>query len=722
MDTHLFQMSSMKRWLIIGFFLSFLHTLPLAAAQSTDQDDVWITLADIDLEPISLGQHEDKIRSALKAKKWSYAAKLLKVTSPPLQFLKAWFYVQAEQWENALKVLKGLEKHPLLADEVNALLCQAYLKLDRAEEAEEAGARVSKVDQALWYETLRLSGQAIRVLKDWDKAINVYHQLGQSPNEFEQGISALGLAMVEVERGSIKSGLQLLKSIDIKYNGLWVASQARREAKRILQRHQTHQAIWKNRSLADRVQRLEGSLKRGQHKKVLERITPLLKQSLSDDLQCRALIIKGRAYDKARKRSQALKTLSEAIKLCHPQRHPQTPLALYVAGRAASLLDQYTISDQFFEILLTEYKHRLSDDAAVFMVRHATESYLEKFGEKKSIGQLLRSKLLSKNQRSKIKKLSKQKSSALNRIIDILEKLVRLQADGDLASEAITFGLIGVLRAGRLDLAKRIIELSDQLPPTGFRFHDAGRSLYWKSRLKALFGDRSSAKVGYEQVIANAPLSWYALMAYSRLYELDRKRAKESVKASIDWTPSGLGLPGGQQRRWDWRFRADDPHWALMKRALMWMRLGLMKRGRRAFRELASDHSRPDLQWLSAWALDGYQQYHWSHDIPRRKLIEYRHFPPSGYHLKHWNLAYPAPFQTEVLQAAKDEKVEAQFIWGVMREESGYSPRIKSSASAVGLLQLILPTAKMMRLKSEPEITVNRLGIPTRTYAARAQT
>ena len=144
----------------------------------------------------------------------------------------------------------------------------------------------------------------------------------------------------------------------------------------------------------------------------------------------------------------------------------------------------------------------------------------------------------------------------------------------------------------------------------------------------------------------------------------------------------------------------------------MWMRLGLKKRGRRAFRELSSHEDRPDLQWLSAWALDGYQQYHWSHDILRRKLVEYRHFPPHEFHLKHWLLAYPAPYSNIVRRAGEAEGVDPQFIWGVMREESGYAERIRSSANAVGLLQLILTTAKMMRRSSEPEITVERLGLP----------
>ena len=699
-------------YLLTYFILAFHLISSSTFAQQPEQSE-WIALAEADLQPISLGKNEDKIRRALRIKNWDYAARLIDPQTPYLKFLKGWFLIQAESWSQSLKYFQDLVEHPLLDDEVNALMAQAYFKLDQAQEAEDVGAKVSQTDHVLWRETLRIRGQALRSLQRWSEAIQVYQELGKSEVEFDQGISALGIAMVAVEQGEAQKGIQLLKIVDIEYTGLWVASQAQREARQLYQTRPKLKKLWFDRSSSDRLNKLEGWLSRGKQNKVIKKVDQLLKESLSDDLRCRALIAKGRAFDKMRARRKALKALKLAVELCHPQRHPKTPLALYVAGRAASVIDDYQNSNYYFNILLTEYKHKLSDDAAVFMVRHEAAKFREKYNINKPVAKLIKAKLLSKSQRKKLAKLSKKKSKELDRIVDIIQAVVKHQPNGDLASEAVTFAVVALLRAGRLDLAKKVIGLGETLPVGEFRFHDAGRILYWKARITALEGNKTLAVQLYQKVITNAPLSWYALMAYSRLYEFNTKEAKKTVTDSISWTPTGLGLPGGEQHLWDWRFHKDDPHWALMKRALMWMRMGLMKRGRRAFRELASDKNRPDLQWLSAWALDGYQQYHWSHDIPRRKLIEYRHFPPNGYHLKHWHIAYPAPFQKEVLQASTDEEVEAQFIWGVMREESGYAERIRSSASAVGLLQLILTTAKMMRRGNEPEVTIERLGIPS---------
>ena len=697
---------------IILLSIYIVLSVPLYSSASPKAEE-WIALTESELEPISLGENEDKIRRALKNNEWSYAAKLLPNAPPPLMFLKGWFYAQAEDWEGALKSLQGLETHPILNDEVNALIAQAELKLNRPLEAERAAALVSRTDIELWHETLRLRGQALRLLKRWDEAHEVYQKLGECDQDFERGISALGLAMVSVERGKLDEGMRLLKNVELTFSGQWVARQAEREANRVLSTSPELSSVWRGRSPAEKILRIEGKLKRGLHQESLSEIQSILNiDTLSDELRCRALIIKGRSLDKSKKRKSALDVLTKAVELCHPQRHPETALALYVAGRAASLIDEEELSDQFFKRLLSDYQHQLSDDAAVFLVRHASERHLTAAGQNPKISSLIANKSLNKKQRTQLKQLAGPRTEALKSMITIAQELIKKQAHGDLASEALTFALIDVLRAGHLDLAQELSDLFEALPPQSFRFHDAGRSLYWQARVKALSGKLKEAKTLYQKAIINAPLSWYALMAYSRLYEINKQEAKTIVTESLTWKPNGLGLPGGEQHRWDWRFRADDPHWTLMKRALMWMRLGLMKRGRRAFRELASYTERPDLQWLSAWALDGYQQYHWSHDILRRKLIEYRHFPPSGFHQKHWQLAYPAPFQDEVLKASQEESVESRFIWGVMREESGYAEKIRSSASAVGLLQLILPTAKMMRESQEPEITIERLGMP----------
>jgi len=57
-------------------------------------------------------------------------------------------------------------------------------------------------------------------------------------------------------------------------------------------------------------------------------------------------------------------------------------------------------------------------------------------------------------------------------------------------------------------------------------------------------------------------------------------------------------------------------------------------------------------------------------------------------------LRYPRPWDPQVEAAAKDTGLPEEWLYAVLRTESLYDPRAVSSADALGLLQLLLPTAR----------------------------
>lgn len=58
-----------------------------------------------------------------------------------------------------------------------------------------------------------------------------------------------------------------------------------------------------------------------------------------------------------------------------------------------------------------------------------------------------------------------------------------------------------------------------------------------------------------------------------------------------------------------------------------------------------------------------------------------------------WNLAWPRPFDTSVRQAAEEFESDPALTYAVMREESTYRAQARSPAGALGLMQIIPPTA-----------------------------
>ena len=59
-----------------------------------------------------------------------------------------------------------------------------------------------------------------------------------------------------------------------------------------------------------------------------------------------------------------------------------------------------------------------------------------------------------------------------------------------------------------------------------------------------------------------------------------------------------------------------------------------------------------------------------------------------------FGLRYPTPYQTEIENAARQNGLDAALVYGLVRQESRFLPDIVSSAGAVGLMQLMPPTAR----------------------------
>lgn len=70
----------------------------------------------------------------------------------------------------------------------------------------------------------------------------------------------------------------------------------------------------------------------------------------------------------------------------------------------------------------------------------------------------------------------------------------------------------------------------------------------------------------------------------------------------------------------------------------------------------------------------------------------------------------PSKFSSHILSAAKETKVDAALIHAVITVESGYNPSARSSAGAVGLMQLMPGTAKRYGVKNRLDPAQSILG------------
>ncbi len=69
-----------------------------------------------------------------------------------------------------------------------------------------------------------------------------------------------------------------------------------------------------------------------------------------------------------------------------------------------------------------------------------------------------------------------------------------------------------------------------------------------------------------------------------------------------------------------------------------------------------------------------------------------------------WECAFPSPYSDDVRSAEAQEGLPAGLIWAVMRQESGFDPDVISPARAVGLMQILPDTARLVA----DELSVNQ--------------
>jgi soluble lytic murein transglycosylase len=97
---------------------------------------------------------------------------------------------------------------------------------------------------------------------------------------------------------------------------------------------------------------------------------------------------------------------------------------------------------------------------------------------------------------------------------------------------------------------------------------------------------------------------------------------------------------------------------------------------------------------LVADLLDRAGDHRAAHRLLRTAGRDWLRRPPEGQNLRVWRIAYPPAYRDEVARWAGAASVPPDLLQALMREESALDPRAVSPAGAVGLTQLMLPTAR----------------------------
>jgi len=203
------------------------------------------------------------------------------------------------------------------------------------------------------------------------------------------------------------------------------------------------------------------------------------------------------------------------------------------------------------------------------------------------------------------------------------------------------------------------------------------QSLYWRARAVEEGRNRAAAAPLFAQVVAEAPRSYYGMLALART---GGGGATAASKVTLPADPAAA--------------LANDPGFA---RVDLLRRLGLVESALEEL-EVVVERATGDPVRLygisSAYVRD--ERYHLALRIVRRHFRTLAASGDPALPRAFWEILYPFGWRHDVTAAAQRYGLDPYLVAALVREESSYYPRALSPAGARGLMQLMPATARPM--------------------------
>ncbi|MBR57849.1 MAG: hypothetical protein CMH54_07295 [Myxococcales bacterium] len=425
---------------------------------------------------------------------------------------------------------------------------------------------------------------------------------------------------------------------------------------------------------SERLELAEALFAAHKSKQVLAVLEPRLSafDRLDKSVRCRALFLVARSYDKLRNRKPGLRYYKKGRRHCKGE--DVEPDFLFFGGVSAYREDQLRTALSSFRHLHNRWpKHSYNDDAVLY------EAY------------------------------SYEDMGRHTRADNLLKDAIWRYRDGDMQPEVGWRYVWSALSKNRKKEALRRIRYvrKKTRPDTGYR--GRGRLAYWEARLREQLGQKTKAIRGYRDVLREARLSFYSLLAYERLAQrLGEKEAKKALDGALLDPPAALAAVDPREKKKGSRRMSDEAFTSIT----VLVRMGLFQEAQKQLAVLG-DAVAPENLLLLADLADRAQAHQLSVHVLRRLLSNFHDLPVSGEAMTIWRMAYPKGFEKEVEAQAGAGGIDPFLIWALMREESGFSPDIESWANAIGLMQLLPSTARRMAAKDPPfQMTEDSLRDP----------
>ncbi len=611
---------------------------------------------------------DDAVRDAIDQQRFDVAHLLVEKAGtkhdPFLTLLDGYLTYRAGEPKKALPLLESVAgKVPNLEDYRLFWTAQAAFDADKAQVAVLSAARVPR--------NSRLFGQSLILLA------NALTKAG-TDSDLKHAVETLRLYLAKYPHGRSAPDARLLLAQTLEQTKQWDqaakaylavldedavgdGAQTARERLKAIRAHLSkavRQAI-DHPPLDQRMERYRVLFAHHRSQEVIDALEKEIAGIKKDDPhRCEAMYLVARSHSKLRQHTEGAKWYKRILDECGHTHYAIK--ALYLGGKGLWNAGKRDQARKWFQRIWSKFaKHSFADDAMYFVARILREE----------------------------KKPAKARA--------LLKKQVARYPDGDMAKDA--HWLLVRQMFAKSDY-QGVVDYVDALKDTGEDdIYSRGRLHYFRARALELLEKDAKARAAYQKVITSLPLSYYAYLAFNRLGAM----AATGNKGGHAKVSDVCSLHGGklcdfvEPARSPGVVLGDDLRQAVhFKRGAALLRLGLTDLAEDEFQALLHGHGGDANLWALSYLLDAAHAYRLSHDLPRRQIHGWKTQYPKDSDDPRWSLAFPTPFRDLVDKYAKKRKLRRALVYAIMREESGFNPRIESWANARGLLQLMEATGR----------------------------
>jgi len=550
-------------------------------------------------------------------------------------------------------------KLPELADYVGYHAARALWLTKKTTEALELAQKVAR-DSIVGADAEILVGDLLRGKSDWPAAVGHFRDyLTRRPNGPFRSEARFDLAeAIEKSSGDRAEAIKLYRQItvDDPLSSWTTKAKARLTALKVPESYTAAEHIARGMELFDAMRNPESEA-------AFDAALADTKITPSD--RCVAAYHRAQSRFKARDRKGASTMFDDAVTACKAAGNTDLWIkAHYQAGRSYSFIGQHETAITHYEAAqVVDPKHSYSDDA---MLREAEE-------------------WASLNNGAKVE--------------EVLSALPKKFPDGDNVAESMWRLGWRAWTEKRYDDAIKWWNEQIRLVPRDDNYYGEGQPQYWLGRAYAAKNQLPEAIAQWQATVRSYPAAYYALLALNRLRE-NAPKDYEKLVAEISTDPADYDPKAPA-----FVFK-PRPEWSApgFLRAMEFLRLGIGSAADPELRKLGlsappgkkrvDDPDQIEKLWAMAFLYDKAGRHATSIWPTRWHILDYRTQWPVGQNRARWLIAYPKAYYELLSRHAALNNVPIAMQIGIVREESGFNPLTESYANAIGLTQMIPPTAK----------------------------